>query len=71
MRLRKSFQNAGIELFNLSLQSEFYFFSLLKLIYEFKDGGGSFGLLSLNPDELPSDDVVKFERIGVKIPSMM
>ncbi|CAI8052619.1 E3 ubiquitin-protein ligase rnf213-alpha [Geodia barretti] len=41
-----------------------------QLIYEIKDGGGSFGLLSLNPDELPSDDVIKFEKIGVQIPSM-
>ena len=44
---------------------------LSQLIYDFKDGGGSFGLLSLHPEHLPDKDKAKFEKIRVKIPSMM
>lgn len=46
-------------------------FSPSQLIYDFRDGGGSFGLLSLRPEHLPDKDKTKFERIGVKIPSMV
>jgi hypothetical protein len=42
-----------------------------QLIYDFKDGGGSFGLLSLNPEKLPKEDRLKFEKIRVHMPSMM
>ena len=42
-----------------------------QLIYDFKDGGGSFGLLSLRPDQLPKQDKTKFEKIRVIMPSMM
>jgi len=40
------------------------------LIYDFKDGGGSLGLISLLPDEIPEEDKSKFLKIGVEIPSM-
>jgi len=40
------------------------------LIYDFKDGGGSLGLISLLPDEIPEEDKLKFSKIGVEIPSM-
>ena len=42
----------------------------LQLIYDFKDGGGSFGLITLNPEKVPEEDRVKFSKIGVLIPSM-
>ena len=42
-----------------------------QLIYDFKDGGGSFGLLSLLPDRLPKQEKAKFEKIRVIMPSMM
>jgi len=44
---------------------------LLQLIYDFKDGGASFGLISLLPDEIREEDKSKFVKIGVEIPSMM
>ena len=44
---------------------------LFQLIYDFKDGGGTFALMSLHPDEISSEDVENFEKIGVEIPSMM
>jgi len=40
------------------------------LIYDFKDGGGSLGLISLHPDAIPKEDKSKFEKIGVEIPSI-
>ena len=43
---------------------------LFQLIYDFKDGGGSLGLISLHPDQLPEEDKLKFKKIGVNIPSM-
>lgn len=42
-----------------------------QLIYDFKDGGGSFGLMSLHPEEIAADDKEKFRKIGVEIPSML
>ena len=42
-----------------------------QLIYDFKDGGGTFTLMSLHPDEILAEDVERFEKIGVEIPSMM
>ena len=48
-----------------------YLLYLFQLIYDFKDKGGTLALMSLHPDEIPSEDVEKFERIGVEIPSMM
>ena len=44
---------------------------VFQLIYDFKDGGASFGLISLLPDEIPEEDKSKFLKIGVEIPSMM
>ena len=44
-------------------------FFLFQLIYDFKDGGGSLGLISLLPDDIPEDVKSKFLRIGVDIPS--
>ena len=41
-----------------------------QLVYDFKDGGGSLGLISLHPDKLLDQDKMKFKKIGVKIPSM-
>lgn len=41
-----------------------------QLIYDFKDGGGSFGLISLHPEKLSEQDRMKFKKIGVEIPSM-
>lgn len=43
----------------------------MQLIYDFKDGGGSLGLISLHPEKLNDSDKRKFEKIGVDIPSMM
>lgn len=42
-----------------------------QLIYDFKDGGGSFGLMSLHPDQIPKEDKERFKKIGVEIPSML
>ena len=42
----------------------------MQLIYDFKDGGASLGLITLHPEKLPEADKAKFSRIGVKIPSM-
>jgi len=41
-----------------------------QLIYDFKDGGASLGLISLHPDQLPDEDKRRFKNIGVKVPSM-
>ncbi len=41
-----------------------------QLIYDFRDGGASLGLISLHPDQLRGEDKVRFKRIGVEIPSM-
>lgn len=46
-------------------------FLLSQLIYDFKDGGGSVGLMSLHPDQIAKDDVEKYKKIGVQIPSML
>ena len=43
----------------------------IQLIYDFKDGCGSFGLISLHPEKLNDEDCSKFNLIGVEIPSMM
>ena len=43
----------------------------LQLIYDFKDGGSSLGLISLHPDKLKEGDTAKFKEIGVNVPSMM
>ena len=50
--------------------SIFFFPILFQLIYDFKDGEGSLGLISLHPDQLPEEEMMKFKKIGVKIPSM-
>lgn len=42
-----------------------------QLIYDFKDGGASIGLISLNPGQMEEEEKDKFERIGIKIPSKM
>ena len=42
----------------------------LQLIYDFKDGGASLGLISLHPEKLPEEDTINFRNIGIKIPSM-
>ena len=55
----------SIEATSLSFSS-----MLSQLIYDFKDGGASLGLISLHPDQLPEEDKLKFEKIGVSIPSM-
>ena len=44
---------------------------LLQLIYDFKDGGASLGLISLHPEKLSEEDKMKLKKIGVKIPSKM
>ena len=43
--------------------------SFSQLIYDFKDGGGSFGLLSLRPEQLSDEERSNFERIGFQLPS--
>ena len=40
-----------------------------QLVYDFKDGGGTFGLLTLSPGDLEEKEKKKFEKIGVLIPS--
>lgn len=47
------------------------FFSTSQLIYDFKDGGGSLGLISLHPEKLSEEDKQKFLKIGVSIPSKL
>jgi len=46
------------------------FFLPSQLIYDFKDGGSTLGLISLHPESLPEHDKMKFKKIGVIIPSM-
>ena len=46
-------------------------FNCMQLIYDFKDGTGSLGFISLKPDELEKEVRLKFEEIGVRIPRMM
>ena len=48
-----------------------FFWFFVQLIYDFKDGGGSIGLMSLHPDKIPKDDMEKFRKIGVEMPSML
>ena len=70
----KSPKNYGRHVFLLVLCTHVLLYHHLffsQLIYDFKDGGGSFGLLSLHPEHLPDKDKAKFEKIRVKIPSMM
>ena len=43
----------------------------LQLIYDFKDGGGTFGLMSLHPDKISDEDKKRFKKIGVQMPSML
>ena len=43
----------------------------VQLIYDFKDGGGSIGLISLHPDNLSGVLRDSFERIGVEIPRLL
>ncbi len=45
-------------------------FLIVQLIYDFKDGGSSLGLISLHPDKLKEADTAKFKKIGVNVPSM-
>ena len=47
------------------------FFSCLQLIYDFRDGGGSFGMLSLRPEMLSNEVRANFKKIGFKLPSRM
>ncbi len=56
---------------NLLIRIVHYYYNIpLQLIYDFKDGGGSLGLISLLPDELPREDRERFIKIGVETPSM-
>ena len=41
-----------------------------QLIYDYKDRGASFGLISLHPEKLPESEKETFRKIGIKIPSM-
>ena len=43
----------------------------MQLIYDFKDGGGTFGLMSLHPDKISEEDRKRFKKIGVLMPSML
>ena len=45
--------------------------SAVQLIYDFQDGGGSFGLMTLHPDQIPEQDKERFRKIGIRIPSML
>lgn len=42
----------------------------LQLIYDYKDHGGSLGLISLHPHKLEKSDKEAFEAIGVRMPSI-
>ena len=44
------------------------FVHIQQLIYDFTDGGGSIGLISLFPEDLPKEDISKFTKIGVQVP---
>ena len=41
----------------------------LQLIYDFRDGGGSFGLLSLHLENLPEENRKKYKKIGFELHS--
>ena len=43
----------------------------MQLIYDFKDGGGTLGVLSLNPGQLHEEEKEQFTKLGIQIPSMM
>lgn len=45
-------------------------FYAVKLIYDFKDGGSTFGLFSLNANLDPSDREL-FEKLGIEMHSVM
>ncbi len=44
--------------------------SLSQMIYDYKDCGASFGLISLHPDKLPESEKETFRKIGIELPSM-
>ena len=52
------------------MESLLLFLPPSQLIYDFKDGEASLGLISLHPEKLLEKDKMKFKKIGVKIPSM-
>ena len=52
---------------NILLLYKYVFVLPLQLIY---DGEGSFGLLSLHPDQLRDQQKTNFQKIGIKVPSM-
>ena len=41
-----------------------------QLIYDFKDGAGSIGLITMHPDEIEDADKERFLNIGIEIPTM-
>ena len=43
---------------------------VFQLIYDIKDGGGSFGLITLNAGMVSQADRDKFSKIGVNVPHM-
>lgn len=43
----------------------------VQLVYDFKDGGGSIGLMSLHPDQISNEEKDKFRKMGVQMPSML
>ena len=47
-----------------------YFLFILKLIYEFSDGGGSLGFITSLPERLLDEERMKLKQMGVKIPSI-
>ena len=57
-------------MFSLLNQWIVHFIETLQLIYDFKDGGGSFGLISRHPDMLEESRREKYEKLGVKIPQI-
>lgn len=57
--------NEGSMLFGIYVL-DYYLFFFLQLIYDFKDGGGSLGLISLHPERLRDEDKRQFLRIGVE-----
>ena len=41
--------------------------TLIQLIYDFRDGGGSFGFLSLRPENMPENELEEYKMIGFEL----
>ena len=49
----------------------YYLPAIMQLIYDFKDGGGSIGLILRSPGDISDDEKEAFKKIGIQIPTVM